>query len=216
MRVQGLGMGSGDHHYGYCGVPFLHHLYHHAQIHHEASPNQRCPLPPPAPKTNKPPGDFGYHAFGKSRIAYEFTSFMLLANNILLIGFHMLTGAKILNTLSDHSLCTVVFSVIATLMGIVMSLPRTLNHVSFMSMFSAACMALAILLFLIFAGIEDAPLYGYTWKLMAIAFFTTPPGEGVSFRASWLFRSAVDTVKECKIIFLVFDLNRRMKKYIRT
>jgi Transmembrane amino acid transporter protein len=28
-------------------------------------------------------------------------------------------------------------------------------------MFSAACMGLAILLFLIFAGIEDAPLYGY-------------------------------------------------------
>jgi len=78
--------------------------------------------------------DFGYYAFGKSRIAYEFTGFMLLANNILLIGFHVLTGAKILNTLSDHSLCTVVFSVITMLMGIVMSIPRTLKHVSFMSM----------------------------------------------------------------------------------
>lgn len=105
--------------------------------------------------------DFGYYAFGKSKIAYEFTGFMLLTNNIMLIGFHILTGAKILNTLSDHSLCTVVFSVIVTLMGIVMSLPRTLNHVSFMSMFSAACMGIAILLFLIFAGIEDAPGYGY-------------------------------------------------------
>jgi hypothetical protein len=81
-------------------------------------------------------GDFGYYAFGKSRIAYEFTGFMLLANNILLIGFHVLTGAKVLNTLSDHSLCTVVFSVITMLIGIVMSLPRTLRHVSFMSMFS--------------------------------------------------------------------------------
>lgn len=60
---------------------------------------------------------------------------MLLANNIL-IGFHVLTGAKVLNTLSDHSLCTVIFSVIVTLMGIVMSIPRTLNHVSFMSIFS--------------------------------------------------------------------------------
>jgi hypothetical protein len=80
--------------------------------------------------------DFGYYAFGKSRIAYEFTGFMLLANNILLIGFHVLTGAKVLNTLSDHSLCTVVFSVITMLMGIVMSMPRTLKHVSFMSMFS--------------------------------------------------------------------------------
>ncbi|KAK5462937.1 hypothetical protein LTS15_002649 [Exophiala xenobiotica] len=105
--------------------------------------------------------DFGYYAFGKSRIAYEWTGFMLLANNIMLIGFHVLTGAKILNTLSDHSQCTVVFSIIVMLMGIVMSAPRTLRHVSFMSMFSAACMALAILLFLIFAGIEDAPLYGY-------------------------------------------------------
>jgi hypothetical protein len=105
--------------------------------------------------------DFGYYVFGKNRLAYEFSGFMLLANNILLIGFHILTGAKILNTLSDHSQCTVVFSVIATLMGIVMSTPRTLNHVSFMSMFSSACMGLAILLFLIFAGIEDAPFYGY-------------------------------------------------------
>ncbi|KAI9048309.1 hypothetical protein LZ554_008103 [Drepanopeziza brunnea f. sp. 'monogermtubi'] len=105
--------------------------------------------------------DFAYYACGKSSIAYEFAGFMLLANNIMLIGFHVLTGAKILNTLSDHSLCTVVFSIIATIMGIVCSAPRTLKHVSFMSMFSAACMGIAILLFLIFAGIEDAPFYGY-------------------------------------------------------
>lgn len=105
--------------------------------------------------------DFGYYVFGKSTIAYHFTAFMLLANNILLIGFHVLTGAKVINTLSDHSQCTIVFNVITALMGIVMSLPRTLKHVSFMSMFSAACMGLAILLFLIFTGIEDAPLYGY-------------------------------------------------------
>lgn len=105
--------------------------------------------------------DFGYHIFGKNRLAYEFTGFMLLANNILLIGFHVLTGAKVLNTLSDHSQCTVVFSIIVVLLGIILSTPRTLKHVSFMSMFSAACMGLAILLFLIFAGIEDAPLYGY-------------------------------------------------------
>jgi len=80
--------------------------------------------------------DFGYYVFGKSMVAYHFTAFMLLANNILLVGFHILTGAKVLNTLSDHSLCTVIFSVVVTIMGIVMSIPRTLKHVSFMSMFS--------------------------------------------------------------------------------
>lgn len=105
--------------------------------------------------------DFAYYACGKSKIAYEFAGFMLLANNIMLIGFHVLTGAKVLNTLSDHSQCTVVFSVIVMLMGILMSMPRTLKHVSFMSMGSAACMGLSILLFMIFAGIEEAPLYGY-------------------------------------------------------
>lgn len=31
--------------------------------------------------------DFGYYAFGKSKIAYEFTAVMLLLNNIMLIGF---------------------------------------------------------------------------------------------------------------------------------
>lgn len=129
--------------------------------------------------------DFGYYAFGKSKVAYWFTAFMLLANNILLIGFHVLTGAKVLITLSDHSLCTVVFSVIATVMGIFMSVPRTLKHVSFMSMFSAACMGIAILLFLVFAGIEKNPLYGYNGtypedgEVMTMAF----PAKGTTWVA---------------------------------
>ncbi|KAJ5131235.1 uncharacterized protein N7515_007274 [Penicillium bovifimosum] len=104
--------------------------------------------------------DFGYYVFGQSKAAYVFSSFMMLANNILLVGFHVLTGAKVLNTLSDHSLCTAIFSVIATIMGIAMSAPRTLQHISLMSMFSSACMGIAIILFLVFAGIEDAPFYG--------------------------------------------------------
>lgn len=110
-------------------------------------------------------GDFGASIFGGSRIAYEFSGFMLLANNIILIGFHTLTAAKIFNTLSDHSQCTVIFSVIATLMGIVMSVPRTLRQVSFMSIGSSIAMGVAILLFLVFVGIENHPGYGYlgTW-----------------------------------------------------
>jgi hypothetical protein len=80
----------------------------------------------------------------------------------MLVGFHVLTGARVLNTLSDHSACTVVFSVIAMVMGIILSIPRTLKHVSFMSIFSACAMGMAILLFMIFAGIEAHPLYGYS------------------------------------------------------
>lgn len=36
--------------------------------------------------------DFGYYAFGKSKIAYEFTAVMLLLNNIMLIGFVRAVG----------------------------------------------------------------------------------------------------------------------------
>ncbi|KAF7191506.1 N amino acid transport system protein [Pseudocercospora fuligena] len=129
--------------------------------------------------------DFGYYVFGKSKVAYWFTSFMLLCNNIMLIGFHVLTGAKVLNTLSDHSMCTVIFSVIATIMGIVMSMPRTLKHVSFMSMFSAACMAIAILLFLVFAGVESAPFYGYNGNYPELGEVVTYafPQKGVTWVA---------------------------------
>lgn len=105
--------------------------------------------------------DIGYLLAGRKLWAYEFTFFMLLANNILLIGFHCLTGAKILNTLSEHSICTVGFSAITAVIGIVVSLPRTLNHVSLMSIFSACCMFISIILCLSFAGAEANPATGY-------------------------------------------------------
>ena len=128
--------------------------------------------------------DFAYYACGQSKIAYEFAGVMLLLNNIMLIGFHVFTGAKVLNTLSDHSQCTVVFNVITMLMGIVLSTPRTLRHVSFMSMFSASMMGLAILLFLIFAGIEAHPGYGYAgdWPTAGRNVITVAvPPKGLTF-----------------------------------
>lgn len=105
--------------------------------------------------------DLAFVLFGRSRIAFEVTAFMLLANNILLIGFHILTLAKIFNTLSTHALCTTVFAVIATIIGVVFSIPRTLNHVSTMGVVSAISMGIAILLLMIFAGIEPNPAQGY-------------------------------------------------------
>jgi hypothetical protein len=101
------------------------------------------------------------------------------------MGFHVLTGSKILNTLSDHSHCTskpmqyalqfvriltswpfsVVFQVITALMSLVFSIPRTLQHVSIMGVASAICMGIAMLLTLVYSGIQDHPGYGYagTW-----------------------------------------------------
>ncbi|KAK4686785.1 hypothetical protein P7C73_g3340, partial [Tremellales sp. Uapishka_1] len=148
--------------------------------------------------------ELGASLFGGSRLAYEWTGFMLLANNILLIGFHVFTGARVINTLSDGANCTIIYSVgeclnpqtgrrvayaskfvsVVTVIGILLSLPRTLNHVSIMSIFSAICMGIAILLFLIFAGIEDHPSAGYkgVYPTAGAKVYTTAfPADGVSW-----------------------------------
>ncbi|KAL1412489.1 hypothetical protein Q8F55_000234 [Vanrija albida] len=95
------------------------------------------------------------------RLAYEATAVMLLLNNLFVIGFHVFTGAKILNTLDDSKMCNVVFQVVSAIIGIILSLPRTLNHVSIMSVVSASCMGIAILLSLVYVGIEPHPGQGY-------------------------------------------------------
>ncbi|KAF2862313.1 hypothetical protein K470DRAFT_8268 [Piedraia hortae CBS 480.64] len=128
--------------------------------------------------------DFASYCVGGSRIAYEAAGVMLTINNVMIIGFHIFTGAKIINTLSDHAHCTVIYSVIVMILGIIMSLPRTLRHVSLMSMFSAACMALSILLFVVYVGIEDAPSNGPGKKvypqLGPVKSYNYPP-KGTSF-----------------------------------
>lgn len=110
---------------------------------------------------------------GIPKIAYEATAIMLLLNNLFIMGFHTFTGGEILNTLSDSSQCTAVFQFIAFIMGVVFSIPRTLKHVSLMSILSASSMAIAILLFFIFVGIEDHPTYGYNGNCESFLFSRT-------------------------------------------
>lgn len=127
--------------------------------------------------------DMGYLLFGKNRLAYEWTVFMLLANNILLIGFHVLTATKILNTASNHALCSTVFAIISTIIGIVFSIPRTLNHVSYMSIVSAIFMGISVMLFMVFSGIEANPSAGYGGDYPTVGTVTTYafPQAGVTW-----------------------------------
>lgn len=104
----------------------------------------------------------GYLLFGGNRLAYYGTMVGLVLYNVVLCGFHVLTGAQVLNTVTDHSLCSVKFAIIVTVIAIVLSTPRTLSHLSLISIASAVCMFLAILLFMIFAGKEDHPAGGGT------------------------------------------------------
>ena len=119
--------------------------------------------------------DIALQLTGGNRVAGEAAAIMLLLNNLFLAGFHVLTGSKILNTLSEHSQCTVVFQIITAVICLVFSIPRTLKHVSFMGVISAIAMAIAMLLTLIYSGIQDHPTYGYNgvWPAAGEAIYTT-------------------------------------------
>lgn len=82
--------------------------------------------------------DIGYKLFGNSRIAYELTTFGLLANNLMILGLHTSTGAKVFSTLTDSSQCNIIWAVVTMVICIVLSLPRTLTQVSFQSVISAS------------------------------------------------------------------------------
>lgn len=101
--------------------------------------------------------DIGQKLFWGKKWAWYLTSFGFLLNNTFIQALHVLTGATYLNTITDHSQCTLVFTVIFAIICFVFSLPRTFSGLSSLAIFSAVTMFLAVLLSMIFAGIEENP-----------------------------------------------------------
>lgn len=86
-------------------------------------------------------------------------------NEPRMLGLHVLVGAKLFNTLSNSAICTIGFSAITAFICFFISLPRTLEGLSGMGLFSAVTMGIAVLLAMIFAGIQDHP-FGYSPELL--------------------------------------------------
>lgn len=119
--------------------------------------------------------DIGKMLFGGSQIAYNITAVFFLLNNTFIQGgqrscqlivlvinnslsaLHCLVGAELLNTLSNGAICTIGFSAITAFICFFISLPRTLAGLSSLGIFSAVTMGIAVLLAMIFAGVQDHP-----------------------------------------------------------
>jgi len=84
----------------------------------------------------------------------------LILNNVFIQALHVVVGEKVLNTLSNHAICTVAFGAILTVIYIFFTLPRTLADLSWLSVFSAVTMFISVILGMIFSGVEDHP-FGY-------------------------------------------------------
>ncbi|KAF7305136.1 Protein kinase domain-containing protein [Mycena kentingensis (nom. inval.)] len=104
--------------------------------------------------------DIGRIIWGGSQWGYNFTAVMFILNNTFIQGLHCLVGAKLLNTLSNSALCTIAFSAVSAILCFIITLPRTLNQLSGLGTFAAVTMGIAVLLAIVFAGIQDHP-FGY-------------------------------------------------------
>lgn len=82
---------------------------------------------------------------------------MFVLNNTFIQGFHSLVGAEYLNTMTNHSMCTIGFSAIFAAVQFLFSLPRTFSALAKLATFSALFTLISVLLAAIFAGIEDHP-----------------------------------------------------------
>ncbi|KDQ50322.1 hypothetical protein JAAARDRAFT_42207 [Jaapia argillacea MUCL 33604] len=122
--------------------------------------------------------DIGQALFGGSKLAYNLTAVFFLLNNTFIQALHCLVGAKLLNTLSNSAACTIAFSAISAFICFFVSLPRTLNQLSGLGVFSAVTMGTAVLLAIIFSGVQDHP-FGYIAGEAPIV--TAWPVKGTTF-----------------------------------
>ena len=122
--------------------------------------------------------DIGQKLFWGSPLAYEITSVFFILNNTFIQGIdcpaihfgaltqrsiaalHVLVGAELLNTLTNSPTCTIVFSAVTVVLCFFVSLPRTLAQLSYLGIFSAVTMGIAVILAMVFAGVQDHP-FGY-------------------------------------------------------
>ncbi|KAF7323237.1 Protein kinase domain-containing protein [Mycena chlorophos] len=122
--------------------------------------------------------DIGRILFGGSQWAYNFTAVMFILNNTFIQGLHCLVGAKLLNTLSNSALCTISFSAITAIICFFVTLPRTLSQLSGLGTFSAITMGIAVLLAIIFSGIQSEPAGFIAGELPIVTNF---PVAGTTF-----------------------------------
>lgn len=73
---------------------------------------------------------------------------------VFVMGSHILTFSIMLNTLTNHATCTIVFGVVGLIVCLACTLPRTLLNVSYMAIASFISIIAAVLITMVGVGIE--------------------------------------------------------------
>ncbi|OAX77102.1 hypothetical protein ACJ72_08603, partial [Emergomyces africanus] len=89
-------------------------------------------------------GRFGRELFGAGQLLFL----------IFIMGSHILTFVVMMNTLTNHGTCSIVFGVVGMLISLILALPRTLQNISWLSILSFASIFSAVMLTMVAIGVQ--------------------------------------------------------------
>ena len=89
-------------------------------------------------------------------------------------GSHLLTFTVMMNTLTEHGTCSIVFGVVGLILSFLFSLPRTMKNVSWLAMASFVSIFVAVMITMIGVGVErpGKGIYSVTQKTDFVSGFT--------------------------------------------
>ncbi|KAL2219013.1 amino acid transporter [Thermoascus aurantiacus ATCC 26904] len=96
--------------------------------------------------------DAGEIMFG--RWGREFLGIAQLLFLVFIMGSHILTFSVMMNTLTDHGTCSIVFGIVGLVVSFICALPRTLTKMSWLSIASFISIFSAVMVTMIGIGIE--------------------------------------------------------------
>ncbi|THC98559.1 hypothetical protein EYZ11_001989 [Aspergillus tanneri] len=89
-------------------------------------------------------GSFGRELLGTAQLLFL----------VFIMGSHILTFIVMMNTVTDHGTCSIVFGVVGLIISFILALPRTLKKVSWMSISSFISILTAVLITMIAIAIQ--------------------------------------------------------------
>lgn len=78
-------------------------------------------------------GEVMFHPMGLARFGREFLGTAQLLFLIFVMGSHILTFSVMMDTVTDHGTCSIVFGIVGLIVSFICALPRTLRKVSWLS-----------------------------------------------------------------------------------
>ena len=89
-------------------------------------------------------GPIGREVFGLAQMLFI----------VFVMGSHILTFSIMMNTITGHATCTIVFGIVGLAVSLICTLPRTLHKVSHMAIVSFISIIAAVLITMIGVGVE--------------------------------------------------------------